>query len=247
MIRMGFAELFIAAGAAALATSLGATVVLLFRKISCGVHSALVAFSAGLMAFSATEMLTQSHKAGDFTLAVGFLAGVVVLYVAERMLPHLHFWVRKRKLASDKKKAALVAGAVTIHNVPEGLAIASAFAGSAPLGWLVAASIAIQDVPEGFLVSGPLTCYGMDSKRSVAYGILSGIVEFTAALAGFLFLSIASALTPFGLSFSAGAMLYVIFVELLPDAFRPGYERASAISLIAGVALAFILATALGF
>ena len=93
-MNMGFTELFIAAGAAALATSLGATVVLLFRKIGCGVHSALVAFSAGLMMYSAMEMLTQSHKAGDFTLAVGFLAGVLVLYVAERMLPHLHFWVR---------------------------------------------------------------------------------------------------------------------------------------------------------
>ena len=245
---MAFTDVLFAAFLAAAATSLGALMVLPFKKAGCNLFPLLLSFSAGMMAYSAAEMLNQSHQtAGDLAVAIGFTLGMVALVVSEKLLPHIHLLVRKKKLTSEKKKVALVVGTVTLHNVPEGFAIASAFAGSTPLGWLVATAIAIQDFPEGFLVSGPLSCYGMEGKRSVQYGILSGIVEFGAAVMGFLLLSFISALTPFALSFAAGAMAYLIFAELLPDAFKKGFERGAAIAFILGIALTYTLASVMGF
>jgi len=144
-------------------------------------------------------------------------------------------------MGEGERKSALLAGAVILHNIPEGLAVGFAFASSASLGWLVAASIAIQDIPEGLLVSAPLACYCMRHKNAIGFGVLSGIVEGVAAIFGFVFLSALSPLVPFALSLSAGAMAYVILVELLPDSFRGGKERLAGIFLLAGFALAFSL------
>lgn len=245
---MGFQELLIAASAAAISTGLGAFLVLPFRKVKEKVFPILISFSAGLMAYSALEMLLQSHKSsGDVPLIIGFLIGIAFFIIAEKLLPHAHLMLKKKEMQPSKKKAAMVYGTITLHNVPEGFAIASAFAGSTPLGWLVALAIAIQDFPEGFLASSPLACYGMEGKRCVKYGILSGLVEFAAAVLGFLFLSYITPLVPYALSFAAGAMAYVVLVELLPDAFVKGSERASAIAFILGAGIGFALATILAF
>ncbi|MFH1247413.1 MAG: ZIP family metal transporter, partial [Candidatus Micrarchaeota archaeon] len=155
--------------------------------------------------------------------------------------PHIHAKIRGRELATSRKKAFLLAGTVTLHNIPEGLAIGAAFAGSAPLGWLVTASLALQDIPEGFMASAPLVCYGMRKWRAIGIGILSGLVEFLAAIIGFAFISSFSAIIPTALAFSAGAMAYIILVELLPDAYRNGLERIAAISFTAGIIIAMCL------
>ncbi len=245
---MAFIELLIAAVIAALATSLGAFGVVPFKKISGKMYTVLLSFSAGLMAFTSIEMFNQARDmGGDLTALAGIVIGLAAIIIAERMLPHVHLWVRRKKITPEKKKAALVVGTVTLHNVPEGLAIAAAFASSSPLGWLVTAAISLQDVPEGFLISAPLACYGMEGKRCIKYGILSGVVEFAAAVIGFLLLSFIISAIPIALAFSAGAMLFVVFVELLPDAFRRGMEYAAAVSFIAGAMLAFGLAVLLGF
>lgn len=245
---MGFYELLIAAAIAALATSLGALIIIPFKNIKRELFSALIAFSSGLMAYSAMEMLSECRELGGETaLFSGFLIGLIAFIIAEKLLPHAHLMLRKKELHPSKKKAAMAYGTITLHNVPEGFAIASAFAGSTPLGWLVAAAIAIQDFPEGFLASGPLACYGMEGKRCIKYGVLSGLVEFAAAIIGFLFLTSISQLIPFALSFAAGAMAYLIFVELLPDAFRRGLERTAALSFISGALLGFLIAAILGF
>lgn len=245
---MGFQELFIAASAAAIATSIGALIAIPIHKIGRGWHSAMLAFSAGLMAFSAMEMFGQSHSAaGDVGAIAGFLSGIMLLFIAEKLLPHAHLWIRKKELIPEKRKAALLFGTITIHNVPEGFAIASAFAGATPLGWLVTAAIAIQDVPEGFLVSSPMACYGSAPSKCIKYGVLSGVVEFAAAILGFVFLSYITILIPPALAFASGAMAYVVFVELLPDAFRRGLERTAALSFLVGAGLGFGLATLLAF
>ena len=244
---MAFQELLLAALAAALATSLGALGVLLFRKISGTTYTALLAFSAGLMAFTAVEMFSEARAAGDILAFGGVVLGVAAILLLEKLIPHIHLWVRRKHITPEKKKVALVVGTVTLHNIPEGFAIASAFAGSTPLGWLVTAVISLQDIPEGFLISAPLACYGMDGKRCIKYGILSGVVEFAAAVLGFLFLSVIIAATPIALAFSAGAMLFVVFVELLPDAFRKGMEYVTALSFFFGALLAYGLAVAIGF
>ncbi len=245
---MAFADLVLGALAAMLATTLGALLIFGYRRISGLTHSAMLALAAGVMAYSAVEMLSQVHNSsGDFVLVAGFAIGLAGIFILERTLPHIHMVIRKREIEHAKKKAALLAGTITIHNIPEGVAIASAFASSTPLGWLVAASIALQDIPEGFLVSAPLTCYGVNPRRAVGFGFLSGFVEFVSAIVAYLFLSIVAVAVPGALAFSAGAMSYVVFVELLPDAFREGDKRIAALCFMLGAAGAFGLAVLLGF
>jgi len=245
---MVFAELFMAAVIAGLATSFGALGVIPFKKISGRTYTILLSFSAGLMVFTSIEMLNEAREMGGDVIAfAGIIMGLATIIIAERLLPHAHLWIRGRHMTPKKKKTALVVGTVTLHNVPEGFAIAAAFASSSPLGWLVTAAISLQDVPEGFLISAPLACYGMEGKRCIKYGIFSGVVEFAAAVMGFLFLSFIISAIPIALAFSAGAMLFVVFVELLPDAFRRGMEYIAAISFISGALLAFGLSVLLGF
>lgn len=244
---MAFTELFIAAVIAGLATSLGAFGVLPFKKISGRTYTVLLAFSAGLMAFTSIEMFGQAREAGDIIAVAGLVLGFSAVLIAERLIPHIHLWVRRKHITPEKKKVTLIVGTVALHNIPEGFAIASAFAVSNPLGWLVTAAISLQDVPEGFLISAPLACYGIEGKKCVKYGVLSGVVEFAAAVIGFLLLSLIISAIPVALAFSAGAMLFVIFVELLPDAFRKGMEYIAAVSFIAGAVLALSLAVLLGF
>ena len=240
---MEFVEVLAGATIALAATSAGAAGIFAFRKMDAGKYAAIMSFCAGVMAFSAFEMLSQAHRsAGDATVFGGLLLGLAAFFVIERLLPHAHFALRKKGMNDSKRKVALLAGTVTLHNVPEGFAIASAFASSPALGWLVTTSIALQDVPEGLVVSAPIASYGMDNRRSFLLGVFSGVVEFAGAILGFLFLSAVAAITPLALSFAGGAMAYVTFFEMLPDAFRAAGAKKAAFWLALGVVLAFAMA-----
>jgi len=225
------------------ATSAGAAVVLFFGCMDDRRNAAMLAFAAGAMAYSALEMLAEAHETGgDATLLVGLALGIAALAVSEKTLPHIHQHVTKEELQHSKRKAIMIGGAIAIHNIPEGLAVATAFASSNPLGWFVATTIAIQDVPEGMLIAAPLACYGMSKMKSVMFGVLSGVAEAAAAILGFIFLSAFAPLIPGGLAFSAGAMFYVVLVELMPDAFQKGMERMGAVAFAVGAATAFLIA-----
>lgn len=244
-----FVDLLLGALTVFLATSLGSLGIFIFRgrKVGQDDYSNIISFCAGVMAFSAAEMFIESRThAGDMVVVMGFLVGVIALLAVERSLPHLHFVLRRTKMSDSKKKAALIAGTITIHNIPEGLAVASAFAHSTPLGWLVTSSIAVQDAPEGMMVTAPLTCYGMNVQNSFKYGVFSGVVEGVAALFAYALLSSLVVIIPPALSFSAGAMLYVVLVELLPDAFR-GKPWAVAMFFVGGIVVAFCIASFLRF
>jgi ZIP family zinc transporter len=226
-----------------LATSAGACAAFFLNCMEKRKYAVMLAFAAGAMAFSAMEMLSEAHgSAGDATVAGGFVAGFIILMMIERLLPHVHLHITKKEITKSRKKAALIAGTISLHNVPEGLAVATAFAASGPLGWFVATAIALQDVPEGALVSTPLACYGLNRNVSVLFGVFSGAVEAVAAIVGYLFLSAFSSLVPAALAFSAGAMAYVILVEILPDALESGMERLAALGFVAGVAATAMLA-----
>ena len=243
---MPFSDLFLGAALAFAATAAGAALVLPIKDMKGRLFALLAAFSGGVMAFSALEMLLQSHAiSGDITALAGLALGLCAFFILEKLLPHAHAFMRRAPLEQKKKKAALLAGTITLHNIPEGFAIASAFAASPSLGWLVAGTIAIQDVPEGLIVSAPLAAYGMGAKHSFFWGAFSGFVEFLAAIIGFLFLSAVVAATPFALAFSSGAMAFVTFSELMPDAFRSGDKARVALVFVAGAALAFALSLAL--
>ena len=240
---MAFSDLFLGALLAFAATTAGAAMVLPIKEMKGKLFALLAAFSGGVMAFSAAEMLLQSHAiSGDLTALAGLGLGLCAFYILEKLLPHAHAFMGRAPMAKEKKKAALLAGTITLHNIPEGFAIASAFAASGPLGWLVAGAIAIQDVPEGLIVSAPLMAYGVGTRHSFFWGAFSGFVEFLAAIVGFLFLSAVAAATPFALAFSAGAMAFVTFSELMPDAFRAGEPKKAALTFIAGAALAWGMA-----
>jgi len=224
------------------ATCLGSFVVVVIRRIDRFLYSVMLAFSGGVMTFSVMEMSMQSHaSSGEVAAIAGLASGAVLLLAFDRLLPHIHARIRKSELMVPKKKAALLAGALTLHNVPEGFAVGSAFASSVPLGWVLTASIALQDIPEGLLVSAPLACYGVNTRKAVGFGIFSGIVEAAAAVSGYMLLSIVKTAVPLALSVSAGAMLYVVLVEIMPDAFTRGVERKAALFFLAGFAIAFAL------
>jgi len=240
-------EIVLASLAVLLATSAGATAAFFFGCMDRMKYSVLLAFSAGAMAFTALEMLSQSHGlAGDMVVGGGFALGLLFLLVAEKVLPHAHMHFRKKELEKSGKRAAMIAGAIAIHNVPEGLVIATAFAASGPLGWFATTAIALQDIPEGALVSTPLSCYGIDKRMAVLFGVLSGAVEAAAAIIGYAFLSSFASIVPGALAFSAGAMAYVVFVEILPDAWGNGMERVAVVSFAAGAAATFAMAGLLG-
>ena len=245
---MAFSDVVLGALAVLAATSLGSVFVLFVRSIGRVLYSGMLALSAGVMTFSVMEMFFKSHaSSGDVVTIAGLVIGAVLFFVMDKALPHIHARIYKNRLVVSKKKATLLAGAVTIHNVPEGFAIASAFASSTPLGWLVTASIAFQDIPEGLLVAAPMAVYGVNLRRALGFGIFSGVVEAVAAVLAYVFLGFVKAAVPLALSFSAGAMLYVILAELMPDAFARGLERTAALCFLAGFALAFALAALLQF
>jgi ZIP family zinc transporter len=201
----------------------------------------LLSFSAGVMTYTAAEMLGQANETTGMASAIGgFVIGLLFILIIERSLPHFHYHIKKTKLPNSKKKAALIVGTIAIHNIPEGFAIAAAFAGSGPLGWFTTISMAIQDAPEGALISAPLICYGLKKEKAIFFGILSGVAESLAAIVGYVFLSIITGLIPLALAFSAGAMIYVVGVEIMPGVLREKLYLGSA-SFIAGMATAVAL------
>jgi ZIP family zinc transporter len=243
-----FLRLLLGACTVLAATSLGAAGVFAFKRIEKHVFALIVAFCAGVMSFSALEMIDQAHAMAGYRVALaGLLLGTVSFLAVDKLLPHAHLALVGAELHDSKRKAALYVGTITIHNIPEGFAVASAFAGSPALGWLVTMSIALQDVPEGLIVSAPVASYGVASRHSFAWGVFSGLVEFAAAILGFLFLRAVSTITPWALGFSAGAMAYVVLSELLPDAMQAENRLVALGAAILGFAVAFGVGALIGF
>ena len=231
-----------------IATTLGSAGVLVFKRIDRRFYATLIAFCAGVMAFSALEMIDESHALSGHRMALaGLLVGMIAFLIMDKLLPHAHMVLTGIEMPSAKRKVALLVGTITIHNIPEGFAIASAFATSSSLGWLVTLSIALQDIPEGLIVAAPVACYGVTAKRSFLWGVFSGVVEFIAAMGGFLFLRVVSSATPLALGFSGGAMTYVILSELLPDAMQAENRYAALAAFITGIAAAYGFTSIIGF
>jgi len=230
-----------------LATALGASAVLIFQRISAPIYAAILAFCAGMMGFSAAEMIIESHAlAGHRAAFASFLVGIVLFCLLDRILPHVHTALMGTEMPSGHRRTVLLVGAMTLHNIPEGFAVAAAFAGSSPLGWLVTACIALQDVPEGLVVSAPMACQGVPVRRCFLWGLFSGFAEFAAAIGGAILLSAVTSIAPWALGFSAGAMSYVVLFELLPDALRQENRWRTLSVGVAGIALAYGLSTLLG-
>ena len=210
----------------------------------------LLGFTAGVMlAATAFSLLVPALDRGTVAEVVtGLLAGAGLLALVDWLIPHAHARFPERHLhAADWTRGTLLLTALTIHNVPEGVAVGVAFAaGGSDLGVPIAIAIGLQNVPEGFVAAAPLVAAGMRRRSAAAIAAASGLVEPPAALAALAAFGLASALLPVGLGFAAGAMLYVVVDELIPESHTNGNERAATGALVAGFALMLALDNAFG-
>jgi ZIP family zinc transporter len=247
-----------------LGTALGASTVLFVRKsVSSRLHNALLGFAAGVMvAASVWSLIMPSLELSEhldnlswLPAAIGIIGGMLFLLALDSIVPHMHPGTDTREgIATKLGKRQMFMLAVTLHNIPEGMAvgavIAGALAGNADItltsAMALAVGMAIQNIPEGAIISLPLRGDGLSRKRAFGMGALSGIVEpISAAVMILLFDHIAGAL-PYLLAFSAGAMLYVVVEELIPETQQGKHSDIGTIAFAMGFVIMMILDVALG-
>lgn len=236
-----------------LATGLGGAALLAFPRPSSRMLDVLLGFTAGVMlgATIFSLLVPALDRGGLVEVLLGFLAGGAILGVFDVVIPHAHARLREGtrepvERSAAEQRAVLLLAALTIHNVPEGLAVGVAFAAGGPdLGIPLALAIGIQNVPEGFAAAAPLIPAGTSTRAAAGIGALTGVVEPPAALVAFAAVDLAGAALPAALGFAAGAMLYVIVDELIPESHAGGHELAATLALMAGFALMVTLDTTL--
>ena len=247
-----------------LGTSLGALCVLFMkREMNDQVRKALTGFAAGVMVAASVWSLiipsiNQSEAMGKMAFvpaAVGFWLGILFLLFLDTVTPHLHMNSDEPEgPKSNLKNTTKLVLAVTIHNIPEGMAVGVVYAGLLAeqseitmLGALaLSLGIAIQNFPEGAIVSMPLRSQGMSRRKACLYGIASGAVEPVAALITILLSSILVPILPYFLSFAAGAMLYVVVEELIPEMAEGKHSNIGTLMFAAGFSIMMILDVTLG-
>ncbi|MEC5398025.1 ZIP family metal transporter [Uliginosibacterium sp. H1] len=243
---------------AALATALGVLPMLLARAPGRRIHDAMLGFGAGVMLAATCFSLivpalgaaqSQGHGAWSAALITGggLLLGAGCLMLLERQLPHEHFFGGAGAESSLRiRRLWLFIFAIVLHNIPEGLAIGVSAAGTDPArSAALATGIAIQDVPEGLVVALALQSAGIRRWPAALLGAASGLVEPIAAVLGAAALSYSAPLLPWGLAFAAGAMLFVVSHEVIPESHRQGHERYATTGLLLGFVLMMVLDTAL--
>lgn len=246
-------------GMAALATALGTLPVLMSHQLSQRSFDTLLGFGAGVMlaassfsliipALASAKALGAGPWGAGGMVGGGILVGAMLLLLIDRMVPHEHFIKGlEGPQAVAMKRVWLFVLAISLHNLPEGLAIGVAYAGADPVAALaLATGISIQDVPEGMVVAMALRGVGYSRLTSVGLGMLSGLVEPIAAVFGVAVISLSASLLPWGLAAAAGAMLYVISHEIIPESHRQGHESFATAGLIVGFVIMMLLDTALG-
>lgn len=238
-----------------LATSVGGLGILLVRRPSERMMATLLGFTGGVMlAATAFSLLVPALERGGLgEVLAGFALGAACIVALDELIPHVH--ARFREGGEDRKieevaaedRAGLLLSALTIHNIPEGLAVGVAFAaGGNDLGIPIALAIGIQNIPEGFAAAAPLRLAGMSTLTACIVAALTGLVEPPAAFAAFGSLDLAEALLAPGLAFAGGAMVYVVIDELIPESHGDGSERVASLGFIAGFILMMALDNAFG-
>ena len=245
-------------------TALGSAMVFFMKKdMNERLQKLLLGFASGVMMAAsvwsllipAIDMAEQKGGISWLPPAVGFLLGMGFLLVLDTLTPHLHFTDEKPEgVPAHLKKTTMLVLAVTLHNIPEGMAVGVTFAGALTANttmslagaFALSAGIAIQNFPEGAIISMPLKSQGLSKARAFIYGALSGIVEPVAALVTILLTGLVVPLLPYLLAFAAGAMIYVVVEELIPEAQTGSHSNISTVGVAAGFVLMMILDVALG-
>ena len=235
---------FLASLAAGLATGLGAIPVLFIKRAPERMLDAMLGFAAGVMlAATAFSLLIPAIEIGGvWATVVGFVIGALFLALLDRLVPHLHFISGREGPAWNLSRVWLLILAITIHNFPEGLSVGIGFgAGNIGAATALAIAIGLQNMPEGLAVALPLAREGYNRGRALWYATLTGLVEPIGGLIGVSAVTIARPVLPYGLAFAAGAMLYVVFDEMIPESHRKGHEREATFGGIVGFGLMMVL------
>ena len=259
-------EIILSAFIPFIGTTLGSAMVFFMKdKINDKIQKILIGFAAGVMIAASIWSLImpaieESEHLGNFSwvpAAIGFLLGMGFLLLLDSIVPHLHLNSDEPEGVKPKKsikKTTMFIFAVTLHNIPEGMAVgvvlAGAYSGDIVLtmaGALVLSiGIAIQNFPEGAIISMPLKNEGFSKKKAFGYGVLSGVVEPIATLLTILLASFVTPILPYLLSFAAGAMIYVVVEELIPESQTGKHTNLATIAVAIGFTLMMILDIALG-
>ena len=246
-------------------TALGAAVVFFFKeRINSNIQRIFLGFAAGVMTAAAVwsllipamEEAESQGMPGWLPTAGGFLLGVGFLLALDTLLPHLHVGAdRPEGHTSSWKRTTLLVFAVTLHNIPEGMAVGFSFALAAQHGGdpalytgalALALGMGLQNFPEGAIISLPLRSEGNKRSKSFALGVLSGAVEPVGAILAIALASIVTPILPYMLAFAAGAMIYVVVEELIPEASEGEHSNLGTIAFAIGFALMMMLDVALG-
>lgn len=246
-------------------TALGSAMVFFFKSINKRVLNLMLGFAAGVMIAASfwsllSPAIEMAEKSGGYPwlpAVVGFLLGGGFLYGVDHLMPHLHMGFENNKpegLKTSWQRSILLVMAITLHNIPEGLAVGVAFGAitqNPDLGALSGAivlglGIGLQNFPEGAAVSIPLRREGLSRRKAFMYGQLSGLVEPIAGVIGAILVLYITPILPYALSFAAGAMIYVVVEELIPESQAGDETDLSTVGTLLGFAIMMFLDVALG-
>ena len=257
-------QIFLGLAIPFLGTTLGAAMVFLMKKeMNKKVEKILLGFASGVMIAASVwsllipsiEMAEKQGKVAWIPAAIGFLLGIVFLLVLDSVVPHMHLESEKTEgIKSKLKKTTMMVFAVTLHNIPEGMAVGVTFAGALAQNagitmagaFALAIGIAIQNFPEGAIISMPLKSEGVSKPKAFLYGTLSGFVEPIGAIITILLTNAVVPILPYLLSFAAGAMIYVVVEELIPESQAGEHSNIGTIGVAIGFTIMMILDVALG-
>ncbi|MDD5215113.1 MAG: ZIP family metal transporter [Methylococcales bacterium] len=247
---------FTASILAGLATGIGALPALWFKNISDNLFNSMLGGAAGVMlAATAFSLLVPGLEYGNamwtgkgiYIVSFGMIIGALFLHYADKQLPHIHFDSLSETQFNSLKKIWLFIIAITIHNFPEGMSVGVSFgAGDLHNGLVLAGAIALQNIPEGLAVALPLVGLGFNKWKAVGIATLTGLVEPVGGLLGITMVTVFEPILPIAMGFAAGAMLFVISEEIIPETHSKGRSRCATFSLMGGFIIMMMLDNLLG-
>ncbi|PKM10333.1 MAG: hypothetical protein CVV13_13440 [Gammaproteobacteria bacterium HGW-Gammaproteobacteria-3] len=247
---------FLASILAGLATGIGALPALFFKDISKNLFNSMLGAAAGVMlAATAFSLLVPGIAYGNqlwpgrglWVVSLGMLIGAFFLHYADRQLPHIHFDSISDSQLISLKKIWLFIIAITIHNFPEGMSVGVSFgSGDMKNGIVLATAIALQNIPEGLAVALPLLGLGYNKWKAVGIATATGLVEPVGGLLGITMVTVFSPILPLAMGFAAGAMLFVISEEIIPETHIDGRSRVATFALMIGFIIMMALDNMLG-
>jgi ZIP family zinc transporter len=241
-------NILLLSGLAGLATGLGGLIVV-FKRPGKKMLGFLMGLASGVMiTFAFLELLSEAVKiSGMFLAASSFALGSLLMFSLDFLLPHRYFSVDETGVVPGKflKSSIMIAIGISLHNFPEGIAVASGYAYMPRLGLVIAIAIALHNIPEGMAISIPIYMSGATKWASLKLALVSGMIEPLGAFVASLFLGAFRSLVPFGLAFASGVMVFVTLDELLPVAHEHGHEHFTSLGVIMGCIVTFVLLSAL--